>query len=143
MVLVNGRQTSPTPSVRLRCIVREKDLKTAAALAQDPAKVDPKHCKVEFENAQVRVLHWTTGPHEKSPMHEHPAFVSIFVTDNDTRFTLPDGTTNESHNKAGETSWNAGGKHSSESLGDKQTEVIQVELKAKPHAAATKKQKGQ
>jgi hypothetical protein len=120
-------------------------LAASAAYAQDPAKVDPKHCKVEFENAQVRVLHWTTGPHEKSPMHEHPAFVSISLTDNDTRFTLPDGTTNESHSKAGETSWNAGGKHSSESLNDKQTEVIQVELKVKPHVAAkaTKKQGGQ
>src|SRR5687768_5836999 len=26
------------------------------ALAQDPVKVDPKHYKVEFENANVRVL---------------------------------------------------------------------------------------
>ena len=118
-------------------------LAASAAYAQDPAKVDPKHCKVEFENAQVRVLHWTTGPHEKSPMHKHPAYVSIFLTDNDVRYTLPDGTTNESHNKAGETSWSAGGKHSSESLSDHATEVIQVELKEKPQAAATKKQGGQ
>ncbi len=118
-------------------------LAASAAYAQDPAKVDPKHCKVEFENAQVRVLHWTTGPHEKTPMHEHPAYVSIFLTDNDVRLTLPDGTTKESHNKAGETSWNEGQKHSSESLSDHTTELIQVELKAKPHAAATKKQGGQ
>jgi len=114
----------------------------SVAYAQDPAKVDPNHCKVQFENGQVRVLHWTTGPHEKTPMHEHPAYVSIFLTDSDVRYTLPDGTTKESHNKAGETSWNAGGKHSSESLSDKTTEVIQVELKAKPHAAAKKKEGG-
>ena len=118
-------------------------LAASAAYAQDPAKVDPQHCKVQFENAQVRVLHWTTGPHEKTPMHEHPAYVSIFVTDNDVRYTLPDGTTKESHNKAGETSWSAGGKHSSESLSERATEVIQVELKEKSHAAATKKQGGQ
>ena len=49
----------------------------SVALAQDPAKVDPKHCKVEFENAQVRVLRWHTGPHEKVPMHEHPAYIDI------------------------------------------------------------------
>ena len=114
-------------------------LAASAAYAQDPAKVDPKHCKVELDNAQVRVLHWTTGPHEKTPMHEHPAYVSIFLTENDVRYTLPDGTTKESHNKAGETSWNAGGKHSSESLSDRTGEVIQVELKKKPHAASTKK----
>ena len=118
-------------------------LAASAAYAQDPAKVDPKHCKVELDNAQVRVLHWTTGPHEKTPMHEHPAYVSIFLTDNDVRYTLPDGTTKENHNKAGETSWSAGGKHSSESLSDRATEIIQVELKEKPYAAATKKQGGQ
>ena len=117
-------------------------LAASAAYAPDPAKVDPKHCKVEFENDQVRVLRWTTGPHEKTPMHGHPAYVTINLTDNDTRFTLPDGTTKDVHAKAGETSWNAGGKHSSESLNDKPTELIQVELKAKPHAAATKKQGG-
>jgi hypothetical protein len=115
----------------------------SVAYAQDPAKADPNHCKVQFENAQVRVLHWTTGPHEKTPMHEHPAYVSIFLTDNDVRYTLPDGTTKESHHKAGETSWGDGEKHSSESLSDKTTEVIQVELKAKPHAAAKKKEGGQ
>jgi hypothetical protein len=74
-------------------------------------------------------------------MHEHPAFVSIFLTDNDARYTLADGTTKERHHKAGETYWNAGEKHSSESLSDKPTELIQVELKH--HAAATKKQEGQ
>lgn len=118
-------------------------LATSAAHAQDPAKVDPKHCKVEFENAQVRVLRWTTGPHEKTPMHGHPAYVSIFLTGGDTRFTLPDGSTKEVHAKAGETSWNAGEKHSSESLSDQPSELIQVELKAKPHNVATKKQGGQ
>lgn len=32
------------------------------AQAQDPAKVDPKHCKVEFKNAQVRVLRFNSRP---------------------------------------------------------------------------------
>ena len=44
-------------------------LAVLTAKAQDPAKVDPKHVKVEFENAQVRVLRFTYGPHEKLPMH--------------------------------------------------------------------------
>lgn len=118
-------------------------LAASVAHAQDPAKVDPKHCKVEFENAQVRVLRWTVGPHEKIPMHGHPAYVSISLTSGGTRFTLPDGTTKEIHQKAGETSWNAGEKHSAESLSDQPGETIQVELKAKPHAAPTKKQGGQ
>src|SRR5712692_8679653 len=114
-------------------------LAVSAAHAQDPAKVDPKHCKVEFENAQVRVLHWTTGPHEKTPMHEHPAFVTISLTNNHSRYTYPDGTTKEIETKAGQTSWSAAEKHASESLSDQTTEVIQVELKAQPHAAQPKK----
>src|ERR1700735_4725058 len=40
----------------------------SVAFAQDPVKVDPKHYKVEFENAQVRILRIHYGPHEKSVM---------------------------------------------------------------------------
>ena len=110
-------------------------LAVLTAKAQDPVKVDPKHCKVEFENDQVRVLRWNTGPHEKIPMHEHPAYVTVFLTDNHVKFTLPDGKTRESHQKAGETAWSAAERHSAESLSDKPSELIQIELKGKPAAA--------
>ena len=111
----------------------------SVALAQDPAKVDPQHCKVEFENAQVRVLRWHTGPHEKVPMHEHPAYLQINLTDQHVRFTLPDGTTKEVEAKAGQTAWNEPQKHSAENLSDSATENIQVELKGKARAPAKKK----
>jgi len=110
----------------------------SVARAQDPAKVDPQHCKVEFENAQVRVLRWHEGAHEKTPMHEHPAYVQINLTGGRVRFTLPDGTTKEVETKAGQVTWNAPQKHSSESLSDSPTEVIQVELKGRAHAPAKK-----
>jgi len=110
-------------------------LAASPAIAQDPAKADPKHCKVEFENDQVRVLRWKTGPHEKIPMHEHPAYVSISLTDGHARYTLPDGKTREAQQKAGQVTWSAGEKHASENLSDKATELIQVELKGKPAAA--------
>jgi len=111
----------------------------SVALAQDPAKVDPQHCKVEFENAQVRVLHWLIGPHEKVPMHEHPAYVQISVTDQHFRYTFQDGTTKEVTAKAGETRWNESQKHSSENLSDSPSEGIQVELKGRRHAPSKKK----
>ncbi len=103
----------------------------SVALAQDPAKVDPQHCKVEFENAQVRVLHWHSGAHDKGPMHGHPAYVTISLTDEHVRLTLPDGTTKEVKTKAGQVSWNEPQKHSWESLSDSASENIQVELKSK------------
>ncbi len=109
-------------------------LAASPAIAQDPAKVAAKNCRVEFENDQVRVLRWKEGPHEKVPMHEHPAYVAIFLTDGHARYTLPDGKTREAQRKAGEVIWNAGEKHASENLCDKATELIQVELKGKPAA---------
>ncbi len=43
----------------------------APATKLDPAMVDPKHYKVEFENEQVRVLRVHYEPHEKGATHEH------------------------------------------------------------------------
>ena len=108
------------------------------AMAQDPLKVDARHYKVEFENAQVRVLRITYGPHEKSVMHSHPSSVAVFLTDASTKFTLADGKTLNSDVKAGMVVWEAGGKHLPENLGDKPFELILVELKGK-HAAAKSK----
>ena len=105
------------------------------AMAQDAVKVDSKHYKVEFENAQVRVIRITYGPHEKSVMHEHPANVAVFLTDGQARFTLPDGKTQDAPIKAGTTQWDGGGKHLPENVGDKPFELVLVELKSKPASA--------
>lgn len=101
------------------------------AFAQDAVKVDAKHYKVEFENAQVRVLRVTYGPHEKSAMHEHPPSVVIWLTDEHGKFTLPDGKTQESHKKAGDIAWAPAEKHLPENLSDKPLELVLVELKSR------------
>jgi quercetin dioxygenase-like cupin family protein len=106
----------------------------APAMAQDPVKVDSKHYKVEFENDAVRVLRVNYGPHEKSVMHEHPANVAVFLTDGQSRFTMPDGKTKDNSIKAGTVLWDGGGKHLPENTGDKAFELILVEFKAKPAA---------
>jgi quercetin dioxygenase-like cupin family protein len=103
----------------------------APAIAQDPIKVDAKHYKVEFENEQVRVLRITYSPHEKSVMHHHPASVAVFLTDGQTRFTMPDGKTQDAAAKAGSVQWSEAGKHLPENVGDKPFELILVELKTK------------
>jgi quercetin dioxygenase-like cupin family protein len=102
-----------------------------AAAAQDPIKVDAKHYKVEFENDKVRVLRITYGPHEKSVMHHHPGSVAVFMTDGQTRFTTPDGKTQDVPAKAGSVQWSEAGNHLPENVGDKPFEVILVELKTK------------
>ena len=96
----------------------------------DPTVVDPDRYKVEFENDRVRVLRITYGPQEKSVMHEHPPNVAVFLTNLNVKFTFPDGRTEEVHGKAGETRWDAGGKHLPENLSDEPFEGILVEMKA-------------
>jgi quercetin dioxygenase-like cupin family protein len=107
----------------------------ATASAQDAAKVDAKHYKVEFENDQVRVLRITYGPHEKGVMHSHPASVVVYLTGGSARFTMPGGKTQDAPMKAGTVQWADPTTHLPENLGDKGFEVIQVELKGKPAAA--------
>src|SRR5437762_14183363 len=56
--------------------ILEIDLKgppagTAPVTPLDPAAVDPRHYKVEFENEQARVLRIHYGAHDKGAMHEH------------------------------------------------------------------------
>ncbi len=110
-------------------------LAASTLTAQDPVKVDPEHYKVEFENTQVRVLRIHHDPHDRAPMHEHPAGVVVWLTDGHEKLTLPDGKTQESHTKAGQVRWTAGTKHAVENLSDRPFEVIFVELKPKAVAA--------
>jgi len=104
----------------------------SSSSAQDPIKVDPKHYKVELENDQVRVLRITYGPHEKSPMHEHPAGVGVAITDALVKFTLADGKSEERPFKAGQVLWIAAEKHAPENLSDKPLEIVLTEVKTKP-----------
>jgi len=103
----------------------------STAFAQDPVKVDSNHYKVEFENAQVRVLRIKVGPREKSIMHQHPDAVAIFVTDVNGKFHFPDGTSQDVTSKAGEARWTPAITHLPENMGDQPFEVILVELKGK------------
>lgn len=100
-----------------------------AAMAQDPTEVDAKHYKSVFENDDVRVLRITYGPGEESVMHEHPAGVVVFLTDNQVTFALPDGQAVPTTGKKGQAIWDAGGKHRPQNTGDNAMEAILVEMK--------------
>jgi quercetin dioxygenase-like cupin family protein len=108
------------------------------ALAQDPVKVDSQHYKVEFENANVRVLRVKVGAGEKSVMHRHPNAVAIFQTSGRVKFTFPDGKTEERDIVAGTTLWTPAITHQPENIGSDGFEVILVELKT-PRKRAPRK----
>ena len=104
-------------------------LAPAPVAAQDPVKVSPKDYKLEIENDWVRVLRVKRGPHEKTPMHEHPASVVVHLTDYHQRITGADGKVQEVRRKAGEVSYTDAVKHAEENLSDQPSEAVVVELK--------------
>ena len=102
------------------------------AFPQDPVKVDPKHHKVELNNAQVRVLRITLAPGEKTPAHDHPASMAIFLTDAQNRVSPVGATANDTPRKRGDVQANPANKHTVENIGKTPAEVILVEFKNTP-----------
>lgn len=98
-------------------------------MAQDPAQVDPEHYKVVFENDEVRALRIKYGPHAKGVMHEHPASITVWLTDGHGTTTSADGDVQEIDVKAGDVTWMAAVKHQGENKSDQPFELIQIELK--------------
>ena len=101
-----------------------------SALERDPVKLDPQHYKVALENERVRIVRIDYGGHEKSPMHQHPPGVVVFVTDAKFKFTYPDGKTETIDAKAGDhlyfdKTW----EHLPENLDKKKFAAVYVELK--------------
>lgn len=110
---------------------------TSSATAQDPAKVDPKHYQVLFEDDQIRVLRISYGPHEKSVMHEHPVGgCVIMLSAGQTRFHTPDGKFTDEALKAGDVNCTPAGpgteKHNPENMGSAAFSAVLVERKAPP-----------
>jgi quercetin dioxygenase-like cupin family protein len=100
--------------------------------SMDAATIDPKHYHVEFENAYVRVLRVSIGPHEKLALHTHPptGAVLVHLTDQHLRLTLANGTVRESRYAAGQIHWaDAGRAHQDENLNDTPLRFIRIELK--------------
>jgi hypothetical protein len=101
----------------------------AAPISLDPVKLDPQHHTVPFENERVRVLRTVLEPHVKSPMHEHPSYVVVYLTELHTTMTLGDGRTVDNPRRPGEVGWRDGYKHVTENIGDHTAVEIQIELK--------------
>ena len=101
----------------------------ASASGQDPVGVAPGLYKVEIDNAWVRVIRTTRAPHQKSPMHSHPATVVVCLTDSHQRVTNANGTVSEVSHKAGDVIYNEPVTHAEESLSNQPLEAVVVELK--------------
>jgi quercetin dioxygenase-like cupin family protein len=107
------------------------DPSKSAATALDPLKLSPAVYKLEFENDQVRVMRVKFPPHGSVPEHEHALNrVVVYLTDQDSKLTTPDGKVEESKHKAGQVSWGGPTRHKEENVLDTPVEVIVVEFKS-------------
>ncbi len=84
---------------------------------------------VEFEDNRTRVVRYQFGPHAKTPMHEAPDLVAIWLTETQLGLTFPDGTTKVERHAAGETAWVPAQRHAGENLADAPLEFVSVQFK--------------
>ena len=98
-------------------------------IALDPVILDGEHHPVAFENDRVRVIHTILPPHVKSPMHEHPHYVVVYLTELHTTMKLGDGRLVDNPRQPGDIAWRDALKHQTEQMGDKTAIEIQVEIK--------------
>ena len=99
-----------------------------AAGPQDPAKMDPQMYKVILENEHLRAIDVHVKAGASEPLHSHPNGVFVyFFTDANVRSKMPDGTTKESHNHAGEVLWRDPVTHQGENMGPGEIHTLIVE----------------
>ena len=87
----------------------------------------PANAVVEFENESIVVVRIRMAPHEKTPMHDiTSARLVVWLTDAHLRDTHPDGSTNETHRRAGETDWVGVQRHAGENLAHESLEFLAI-----------------
>ena len=99
------------------------------AVGLDPVKLDPEHHIVILENDRVRAIRTILEPHLKSPRHEHPHYVVVYLTDLHTTMTMADGREVDNPRKPGDIAWRDALSHVTENIGEKTAVEIQVEIK--------------
>jgi quercetin dioxygenase-like cupin family protein len=95
----------------------------------DPVKLAPEEHIVEVENDRVRAIRTILPSHVKSPMHDHPHYVVVYLTDLHTTMKLADGRIVDNPRKPGDLGWRDAYRHQTEQMGEKTAMEIQVELK--------------
>ncbi len=115
----------------------KKPASARPAGSPDPVAVDPQHEKVEFENAEIRVIRERQSG--SFPMHGHPDNVQVLLTDLNATLTTADGTTQTVTGKAGETRWRSATQHAGRIVGHQPLEQIVVEMKGTPSAPTVRK----
>ena len=110
---------------------------SAVVIAQDAVKTDPAHYKVMLDNASIRILKISYGPGEKSIMHAHPDGIVIPLVAAKTRFTMPDGKTQDSELAAESALYMTAGTHNPTNAGTTRSDSLLIEFKTPAPGKAT------
>jgi len=102
-------------------------LYAAAARAQDPAKIDPAHYKVELENDRVRVLHVSVEPNGKLEVNELGDAVVVPLRDYESTLKTANGET-KVERVMGKPAWVTAGRREVEA-GARGVDALLIELK--------------
>jgi len=99
----------------------------APARAQDPAKIDPAHYKVELENERVRVLHVSVEPNGKLEVNELGDAVIVPLRDYESTLKTANGET-KVERVMGKPAWVTAGRREVEA-GARGVDALLIELK--------------
>jgi beta-alanine degradation protein BauB len=106
------------------------DLQQLADTSRDPAVTDGDKYRVILENERVRVLEYRDSPGQRTTPHFHPDYVLCALSSFKRKLTLSDGRGGVREVRAGEVVWGKAQSHIGENVGDTDTHVIIVEIKA-------------
>jgi quercetin dioxygenase-like cupin family protein len=103
----------------------------------DPAKTDPEHYTVIFENDRVRVLEYKDQPGARTHWHGHPDSV-MYTLSSFRRRIAANGRQVEVDLSAGQVRWVGAQEHAGENIGDTDSHSIFIELKeSRPEGSMT------
>ena len=108
----------------------EADIQHLADASRDPVVTDADKYKVVLENERVRVLEYRDSPGQRTTPHYHRDYVLCALSSFRRRFTLSDGRSAVREVRAGDVAWGKAQSHIGENIGDSDTHVLIVELKA-------------
>ncbi len=109
----------------------------ASGGSDDPVAIAPAHYAVLVDNADVRILKITYAPGDKTAMHRHPDGIVIGLNGGKTRFTMPDGKSEDAELATDAALYMPAGQHSPENVGASRLEAILVEFKRAQPGTAT------
>ena len=98
-------------------------------MSLDPVVVASKQYSVVVDNAKVRVLKVSYGPHEQAASHLHPDSVLVTLTEMNTTFTYPDGKSEDVRVPAGTAVFMAGTTHATLNKTGNRFDGYLIELK--------------